>query len=36
VLEKPLAGRVRPYPTMLNGFNADAFWMQEHATRAVN
>jgi prepilin-type N-terminal cleavage/methylation domain-containing protein/prepilin-type processing-associated H-X9-DG protein len=36
VLEKPLAGRVRPYPTMLNGFNADAFWMQERATRAVN
>lgn len=32
VLEKPLAGQVRPYPTPDAG-NVDVAWMQEHATR---
>ena len=36
VLEPPLKGRVRPYPTPLgNEFSRDVFWMQERATRAV-
>ncbi len=34
ILEKPLIGVVRPYPTPLNGvLDKDAQWMQERATR---
>lgn len=36
ILEKPLQGASRPYPTPLGGaFNKDVFWMQERSTRAV-
>jgi prepilin-type processing-associated H-X9-DG protein len=36
ILEKPLNGAVRPYPTPLGGqFNKDVAWMQERATRVV-
>ena len=37
ILQPPLKGEVRPYPTPLGGeFNKDVFWMQEHATRRVD
>jgi prepilin-type N-terminal cleavage/methylation domain-containing protein/prepilin-type processing-associated H-X9-DG protein len=36
ILEKPLEGQVRPYPTPLNGqYNKDVAWMQERSTRRV-
>lgn len=35
VLEKPLAGQARPYPTPDRG-NVDVAWMQDHATRRAN
>ena len=36
ILEKPLQGQARPYPTPLNGaYNRDVAWMQERATRRV-
>jgi prepilin-type N-terminal cleavage/methylation domain-containing protein/prepilin-type processing-associated H-X9-DG protein len=36
MLEKPLEGVVRPYPTSLNGqYNQDVAWMQERSTRRV-
>ena len=34
ILEPPLKGAVRPYPTPLNGvLDRDVYWMQERATR---
>jgi len=36
ILEAPLKGVARPYPTPLSGINKDVVWMQERATRAVN
>ncbi len=36
ILELPLKGEVRPYPTPLGGeFNKDVLWMQERATRPL-
>jgi len=36
ILEQPLRGEVRPYPTSLGGqYDRDAAWLQEHATRVV-
>ncbi|HEY5913290.1 MAG TPA: prepilin-type N-terminal cleavage/methylation domain-containing protein [Verrucomicrobiae bacterium] len=36
ILERPLLGQVRPYPTPLSGeFNKDVAWMQERATRMI-
>jgi len=36
ILEPPLKGSVRPYPTPLGSeFNKDVLWMQEHSTRII-
>ena len=36
ILERPLKGQARPYPTPLGSeFNRDVLWMQERSTRAV-
>jgi len=36
ILEAPLKGAARPYPTLLGGaFNKDVAWMQERSTRPV-
>jgi prepilin-type processing-associated H-X9-DG protein len=36
ILQAPLAGQSRPYPTPLgNEYNKDAAWMQERATRLI-
>lgn len=35
ILEKPLKGVVRPYPTPLGGKDKDVVWMQERSTRVV-
>lgn len=36
ILDQPLRGEVRPYPTQLGGqYDKDVLWMQERATRAV-
>jgi len=36
ILEAPLKGAARPYPTPLGGaFNKDVAWMQERSTRPV-
>ncbi|MBM3882681.1 MAG: type II secretion system protein [Verrucomicrobia bacterium] len=37
ILELPLKGQVRPYPTPLSGvYDKDVRWMQERATRRLN
>ena len=36
ILDAPLRGEVRPYPTPLSGvYDKDVFWMQERSTRPV-
>ena len=35
ILEMPLKGQVRPYPTPLGGRDRDVLWMQEHSTRMI-
>jgi prepilin-type N-terminal cleavage/methylation domain-containing protein/prepilin-type processing-associated H-X9-DG protein len=35
ILERPLKGQVRPYPTPLGGRDKDVQWMQERATRMI-
>ncbi len=35
ILEKPLQGQARPYPTPLGGRDLDVLWMQEHSTRMI-
>ena len=35
ILEKPLDGKSRPYPTPLGGNDRDVQWMQERSTRVV-
>lgn len=35
ILQPPLPGQVRPYPTPVGGRDPDVFWMQEHSTRMI-
>ncbi len=35
ILERPLEGQVRPYPTPLGGNDSDVQWMQERSTRMI-
>ena len=35
ILERPLAGQSRPYPTPLGGNDKDVQWMQERSTRVI-
>ena len=35
ILERPLVGQSRPYPTPLGGNDKDVQWMQERSTRVV-
>jgi prepilin-type N-terminal cleavage/methylation domain-containing protein/prepilin-type processing-associated H-X9-DG protein len=35
ILQKPLQGQVRPYPTPVGGRDPDVFWMQERSTRMI-
>ena len=35
LLHPPIYNKVVPYPTPLAGFNADAYWLMDHATRRI-
>lgn len=35
ILQPPLPGQVRPYPTPVGGRDPDVLWMQEHSTRMI-
>jgi prepilin-type processing-associated H-X9-DG protein len=35
ILERPLRDQVRPYPTPFGRYDADTFWLQDHATRII-
>jgi prepilin-type processing-associated H-X9-DG protein len=35
LLSAPAANTVRKFPTKLDGFNQDAFWLMDHATRMI-
>jgi prepilin-type N-terminal cleavage/methylation domain-containing protein len=35
ILDKPLSGQIRPYPTPFGKFDPDTFWLQEHSTRQI-
>ncbi len=35
ILDKPLQGQSRPYPTPLGGNDKDAQWLQDHCTRVI-